>query len=121
MTTPRRVLVIEDNLDAAESLRLWLELAGHHVAVAHSGEEGLSRATEVTPEIVLCDLGLPAGMSGLDVARELRARHADTIALVALTGHSGADILREVKEAGFDMHVVKPIDPAIISKLVEQV
>ncbi len=119
MTTSRRVLVIEDNFDAAESLRLVLELAGHDVAVAHSGEEGLSRAYEVVPEIVLCDLGLPAGMSGLEVARELRARHADAIALVALTGHSGPDVMREVKDAGFDMHIVKPIDPAALSKIVD--
>lgn len=99
---------------------MFLELAGHHVAVAHSGEEGLSRANEVTPEVVLCDLGLPSGMSGLDVARELRARHADSIALVALTGHSGAEILQQVKEAGFDQHVVKPVDPRALSKIVEQ-
>jgi CheY-like chemotaxis protein len=120
MPSSRRVLVIEDNRDAAESLRLILEMAGHDVAVAYSGEEGLSRADEMVPEVVLCDLGLPAGMSGLDVARELRARHTGAIALVALTGHSGADVLREVREAGFDKHVVKPIDLAALSKLVEQ-
>lgn len=118
MPFPRRVLVIEDNLDAAESLRLVLELEGHEVAVAHSGEEALTRAAELAPEIVLCDLGLPAGMSGLDVARALRASHRGPMQLVALTGHAGAEVLREVRDAGFDKHVLKPIDPKALYKLV---
>jgi two-component system CheB/CheR fusion protein len=117
MASPRRVLVIEDNFDAAESLRLVLEMAGHDVSVAHSGEEGLTRADEMSPEIVLCDLGLPDGMSGLEVAKALRARHG-AIELVALTGSSGADVTREILAAGFDKHVIKPVEPKRLYELV---
>lgn len=120
MGIQRRILVIEDNLDAAEALRLLLELAGHEVSVAYSGEEGISAASANVPEVVLCDLGLPAGMSGLDVARALRAKHADGIELVALTGHSGADVSREVHAAGFDRHLVKPVDPLTINELLSR-
>lgn len=120
MATQRRILVIEDNLDAAEALKMLLEMAGHEVTVAYNGAEGLSAANAHAPEVVLCDLGLPDGMSGLDVARALRAKHADTIELVALTGHSGEDVTRQVHDAGFDRHLVKPVDPTAINKLLSR-
>jgi PAS domain S-box-containing protein len=108
MAPSRRVLVIEDNVDAADSLREVLELGGHGVDVAHSAEEGLARARAFRPDVVLCDLGLP-GMDGDAVARALRADPAfrDTM-LVALTGYAAPEDISRSREAGFDHHVAKP-------------
>ncbi|ACL66710.1 signal transduction histidine kinase with CheB and CheR activity [Anaeromyxobacter dehalogenans 2CP-1] len=105
---PRRILVIEDNIDAAESLRLALEMEGHEVAVAHDGPHGIRRARELTPEVVLCDIGLPE-MDGYAVARALRHEPGlrNTL-LIALTGYALPDDHRRAVEAGFDAHLTKP-------------
>jgi PAS domain S-box-containing protein len=104
----RRVLVIEDNVDAADSLRDVLRLQGHEVAVAYGGLSGIATAREFHPEIVLCDIGLP-GMDGYEVARAFRADEALRGAhLVALSGYALADDLRRAAEAGFDEHLTKP-------------
>ena len=107
--TPRRILVIEDNLDAAESLQLALELEGHEVAVAHDGPHGIERARELTPDVVLCDIGLP-DMDGYAVAKVLRSEPGlrDTF-LVALTGYALPEDRRRAAEAGFDAHLTKPV------------
>jgi two-component system CheB/CheR fusion protein len=109
-STRRRVLVVEDNLDAAESLCGVLELGGHEVVVATSGPEGVGVARKYKPEIVLCDIGLP-GMDGHEVAKTLRAdpdpRLRSTF-LVALTGYALQEDVAKAKEAGFDRHVAKP-------------
>ena len=105
------MLVIEDNLDAAESLREVLELGGHEVAVAHDGPEGLAEARAFRPEVVLCDIGLP-GMDGYEVARAFRAEPELAGArLVALTGYALPEDLQRANEAGFDGHLAKP--PAV--------
>jgi CheY-like chemotaxis protein len=115
----RRVLIVEDNTDAAFSLQLLLELSGHAVTVAHTGPEGVARAKEVRPEVVLCDLGLP-GLSGHDVARALRADPQTAGArLIALSGHSHPDDLRRSGEAGFDEHLIKPVGPETLRRAVE--
>jgi PAS domain S-box-containing protein len=104
----RRVLVIEDNVDAAESVKEVLELWGHEVRVAHDGPTGIEAARDFRPEFVLCDIGLP-DMSGYAVARALRADAAlDTAYLVALTGYASPDDVRRATEAGFDRHLAKP-------------
>ncbi len=104
----RRVLVIEDSVDAADSLREVLEIEGHDVAVAYSGADGVAKARELRPEIVICDIGLP-GMDGYEVARTLRADESlRTAHLVALTGYALPDDLRRAREAGFDRHLAKP-------------
>jgi two-component system, chemotaxis family, CheB/CheR fusion protein len=105
---PRRILVIEDNLDAAESLQLALELEGHDVAVEHDGPHGIERARKIMPEVVLCDIGLP-GMDGYAVAKELRREPGlrETI-LVALTGYALPEDQRRAADAGFDAHLTKP-------------
>ena len=104
----RRVLIIEDNVDLAESLRELLELDGHQVAVAYSGPEGLAKAREFQPEVVLCDIGLP-GMDGYAVARAFRAdERLKEVFLVALTGYAQPEDLKEAAEAGFDRHLAKP-------------
>jgi two-component system CheB/CheR fusion protein len=105
---PRRVLIIEDNPDAAESLRLVLEARGHQVEVAHDGPAGTRKARELRPEVVLCDIGLP-GMDGYQVARAFRRDEAlRSACLVALTGHSLAEDIAHAREAGFDHHLAKP-------------
>lgn len=110
-TGGRRILVIEDNVDSAESLRDVLELFAHTVQVAFTGPEGLEKARAFRPEVVLCDIGLP-GMDGYQVAREMRSdpllREAR---LVALTGYAGAEDVARSREAGFDAHIVKPPVP----------
>jgi CheY-like chemotaxis protein len=114
------ILVIEDNADAAEALRDLLELFGHRAEIAHSGPDGVAAARRLRPDLVLCDLGLP-GMNGLEVARALRGepptRHAR---LVALTGYSGDDDRARTREAGFDLHLVKPIDPEELRRLLAE-
>ncbi|MDN5881721.1 MAG: ATP-binding protein, partial [Nitrosospira sp.] len=106
----RRVLIIEDNADAAESLRLLLKFTGHTVEVANTGMAGVETARVFRPQVILCDVGLP-GMSGYEVARALR--HDATLAgthLIALTGYSRDEDRRAAMEAGFDRHMVKPVD-----------
>jgi PAS domain S-box-containing protein len=104
----RRVLVIEDNVDAADSLRDVLEIQGHEVAVAYDGVAGIARAREFRPEIVICDIGLP-GMDGYEVARAFRADGALRSArLVALSGYALAEDLQRATEAGFERHLTKP-------------
>lgn len=113
-----RVLVIEDNRDAADSLRLLLELLGHEVRVAYSGLEGVEEARKWRPGVVLCDIGLP-GLDGYGVARELRLNPTTSrVRLLALTGYGAEEDRRRSSEAGFDFHVVKPADPAELSKLL---
>jgi PAS domain S-box-containing protein len=104
----RRVLIIEDNVDAADSLRDVLEFGAHEVAVAYSGSEGLAKAREFRPEVVLCDIGLP-GMDGFEVARSFRADDSfrETL-LVALTGYALQEDLQRASDAGFGGHLAKP-------------
>jgi CheY-like chemotaxis protein/nitrogen-specific signal transduction histidine kinase len=120
-TTPSvrrlRVLVVEDNVDAADSLRLLLEMSGHEVNVAHTGPEGVKIASQFEPQVVLCDLGLP-GMDGFTVASQLRNQSATRAArLIAVTGYGRDEDRRRAKEAGFDEHLTKPVDPR---KLLEE-
>jgi two-component system CheB/CheR fusion protein len=104
----RRVLVIEDNVDAADSLREVLAFGDHVVEVAYNGPQGLARAREFKPEVVLCDIGLP-GMDGFEVARAFRADDAlKGVFLVALSGYALPEDLQRAQEAGFDRHLAKP-------------
>jgi signal transduction histidine kinase/ActR/RegA family two-component response regulator len=105
----RRVLIIEDNLDAAESLKVGLEMSGHEVAVAHDGEEGLAEARSLRPEVVLCDIGLP-GLDGYEVARRIRADPTLHPVLIAVTGYALPEDQRRAHEAGFDRHFAKPFE-----------
>ncbi len=108
----RRILVVEDNADAALTLRDFLELSGHEVQLAASGADGVQAARDFHPEIVLCDIGLP-GMDGFEVAAALRSDPTTSAArLIAVTGYGGDEDRRRSKEAGFDLHLTKPVDPA---------
>jgi CheY-like chemotaxis protein len=107
----RRVLVVDDNRDSADSLKLLLQIWGHQAQCAYGGEEALAVVAEFSPEVVLLDIGLP-GMSGYELAQRLRelpgARHAT---LVAVTGYSRAEDRERTAAAGFHHHLVKPVDP----------
>ena len=107
---PRRVLVIDDNRDAANSMVALLQAAGHQVREAHDGEEGLRLAFEFEPDVVLLDLGMP-GMSGFDVARELRRRTVQPPPrIIAVTGWGQESDRRLTRDAGFDFHLTKPVN-----------
>ena len=114
----RRILVADDNHDSAESLGMLLELAGHRVHLVHDGQEALDAAGELLPEILLLDIGLPR-MDGFEVAARLRQdpRH-DRMLLVAVTGYGTESDRYRGKAAGFDHHLVKPVDPAALHDLI---
>jgi CheY-like chemotaxis protein len=107
---PLRILVVEDNRDTAESLRLLLGLYGYDVAVAYSGPDGIRAAERYRPDVVLCDIGLP-GLDGYGVARKLRGNPATARArLIAVTAYGQDEDRRRSHEAGFEQHLVKPVD-----------
>jgi signal transduction histidine kinase len=123
MPTPlacRRILVVDDNVDAATMLSMMLGLSGHVTRAAFTGEEALQTSVEFQPEIVFMDIGLP-GMNGYEAARRFRATPLlkDTF-LVALTGWGGEDDRRQSREAGFDAHLTKPVESAVIDALLLQ-
>jgi len=104
----RRVLIIEDNIDAADSLREALEFNEYEVEVAYTGPSGIAKSRVYKPEVVLCDIGLP-GMDGFEVARVFRADGAlKGTRLVALSGYALPEDLQRSREAGFDQHLAKP-------------
>jgi PAS domain S-box-containing protein len=113
-----RVLVVEDNRDAAETLRELMDLLGHEVEVAYSGPEGLAAARRFRPDVVLCDLGLP-GMDGYALAAELRGSPETAHArLIAVSGYGQMEDRIRAREAGFDLHLTKPVDPERLSRLL---
>lgn len=112
----RKVLVIEDLKDVADSLKILLEDEGHEVMVAENGLEGIARAREFKPEVLLCDIGLP-GIDGYEVAQAFCAdEKLKNVFLVSLTGNMRPEDLQRGKEAGFQCQLAKPVDPAILRK-----
>jgi CheY-like chemotaxis protein len=111
LTDSCRILVIEDNADQAQTLAALLALWGYEVKTANEGTEGITTAEEFKPDVVLVDLGLP-GISGYEVARRLR-KHAQLkdVCIVAQTGWGDTNDRRRTREAGFDHHLLKPLDP----------
>jgi PAS domain S-box-containing protein len=115
-----RVLIVDDNVDAATSLSYVLALAGYHTAVAHDGKRALEVAETLRPAIVLLDIGLP-GLSGHDVARQLRAAPwGRELRLIAVTGWGHESDRARSLEAGFDAHLTKPIDPEMLLQHIAQ-
>jgi PAS domain S-box-containing protein len=116
--SPRRVLVVDDHVDAAESAAMLLGFLGHEVRTAHDGPSALAAVGKFRPEVVLLDIGLP-GMSGYEVARALRAQPENReLILVAVTGYGQEEDCRQSQEAGFDRHLVKPVEPKALQELV---
>jgi CheY-like chemotaxis protein len=117
-TRALRVLVVEDNIDAAESLATLLRLWSHEVSVVHDGHTALEAAREQQPEVVLLDIGLP-GLDGYQVARRLRDElHLDHALLVAMTGYGQPEDRRRSQEAGIQYHFVKPVEPLVLRNLL---
>jgi signal transduction histidine kinase/CheY-like chemotaxis protein len=117
--TARHVLVIEDNADAREMLRVSLELEGHRVEAADDGLRGVEMALALQPDVVLVDIGLP-GLDGYGVAARLRAARGRDVVLIALTGYGQPDDRERTRHAGFDAHVVKPVDPDTLARLLAE-
>jgi PAS domain S-box-containing protein len=113
----RRVLVVDDNRDAAESLAELVETLGHTSEVALDGPTAIAKARACSPDVVLCDIGLP-GMCGYDVARALRSHLSNGVLLVALTGYALPADLKSAVEAGFDRHLAKPASASAIEQLL---
>jgi len=115
---PRRVLLIEDNVDITDFIRIQLEMWGHEVSVAHDGPSGLEAALSWRPDLALVDVGLP-GMDGYELAQRIRVDSARTdIRLVAMTGYGRPEDRARALAAGFDDHLVKPVDPGQLQELL---
>jgi CheY-like chemotaxis protein len=115
---PLRVLVVDDNVDAAESLRMVLAMMGHQVHTRYSGADALKASTEHQPDVILLDIGLP-GLTGFQVAEQVRGTPGmEGIALVAITGYGQQEDHQKSKQAGFDYHLVKPVDPQQLQQLL---
>ncbi len=113
-----RVLVVDDNVDAADSIAMLLSLEGHEVVSVHAAHEALEAAQTFRPHVVLLDIGLP-GMDGYEVARRLRSRQRiESMRLVAITGYGQQSDRERAREAGFDEHLVKPVDPDALRELL---
>jgi PAS domain S-box-containing protein len=113
----RRVLVVDDNRDSAESIALLAEIWGHEVQTVHDGPSALDAAASSLPEVVLLDIGLP-GMDGYEVARRLRQEWGKKLVLIAMTGYGMDEDRRRSRDAGFDHHLVKPVDPEALRVLL---
>lgn len=111
------ILLVEDHADAREALQALLELEGYSVVTAAEGLQALDIARTKRPDIALIDIGLP-GLDGYEVARRLRALDGPQPILVALTGYSQPQDRRDAEAAGFDAHLVKPVDPADLTRVL---
>jgi CheY-like chemotaxis protein len=110
--------MVEDNRDGAETLQTLLRLAGHDVALAVTGPDGVELARRFRPDVVLCDIGLP-GMDGFAVGRALRQDPATARSrLIVLSGYGQEEDRRKSREAGFDLHLTKPVDPLDLLRLL---
>ncbi len=115
----RRILIVDDNTDSARSLAILQRRRGHEVRIGFTGPEAIEAAAEFRPQVVLLDIGLP-GMDGFEVARKLRAMPALAGALlIAMTGYASAEDQAQAKAAGFDEHLVKPIDLALVREWLQ--
>jgi two-component system, chemotaxis family, CheB/CheR fusion protein len=120
LPVPRRVLIIDDNIDGAESLRDLLELDGHTVDVALDGTRGLEKVGVFRPDVILCDIGLP-GVDGYQLATALKANAALGGAfLVAMTGYALPEDKRRALDAGFDGHLAKPTTVDLLRKAISE-
>jgi CheY-like chemotaxis protein len=115
----KRVLVVEDSVDSAETLGELITRWGHEVKLAHDGADALRLAREFRPQVILLDIGLP-DMDGYAVAHRLRAEDLGGEMLVALTGYGEAQDRARAQQAGFDRHLTKPVDPKALQDLLSK-
>jgi CheY-like chemotaxis protein len=116
---PRRVLVVDDNLDSADTMAELVRIWGYEVRTAHDGPAALECARSFRPNVVLLDVGLP-GMDGYELARRLRAEGLAGNLLVSVTGYGQEEDRRKAEEAGFDHHLTKPVNPETLQRLVAE-
>lgn len=116
---PKRVLVVEDSVDSAETLAELITRWGHEVRLAHDGATALRLAREFRPQVILLDIGLP-DMDGYAVAHRLRGEQLGGEMLVALTGYGEAQDRARAQQAGFDRHLTKPVDPKALQDLLSK-
>ena len=117
MSRPLRILLCDDNVDGANTMALWLRIDGHDVRVVHNGPAALEAARAWPPEAVLLDIGLPGKMDGFETARRLRGDLGLTEPLlVAVTGRSHDEDRQHSQDAGFDLHLVKPVEPEVLQE-----
>jgi CheY-like chemotaxis protein len=117
-SAPQRILVAEDNADLAESVAMLLRIEGHEVRIAHDGPSALELADEFGPNTAVLDIGLP-GLNGYELARKLRARQDGRgLLLIAVTGYGQPEDHVRSREAGFDVHLVKPLDPHTLGEAI---
>jgi CheY-like chemotaxis protein len=115
----KRILIVDDNQDAADTLAMLLQLDGHETQAVYTSKDALERAQSFKPDVMLLDIGLPE-MNGYQVARELRSTPGpDRIRLVALTGYGQAVDRARAQEAGFDDHLMKPVESAALARALE--
>jgi DNA-binding response OmpR family regulator len=115
----RRVLVVDDNEDAADSHATLLGVMQYQVRVANDGPQAIEAADEFEPAVALLDIGLPK-LSGYDIARHIRRTRGENVLLVAITGWGQEEDRRKAREAGFDHHFTKPADFEVLVELIEQ-
>jgi CheY-like chemotaxis protein len=114
----RRVLIVDDNRDSADSLAMLLNVAGHEVGTAYDGEQALETAEALRPDVILLDIGMPK-LNGYEVCRRIREQPwGQGTFLIALTGWGQEEDRRRTEEAGFDHHMVKPVDPAVLMRIL---
>jgi DNA-binding response OmpR family regulator len=114
---PKRVFVVDDNRDAADTLGMYLSLEGYDVRVAYDGDEAIEEAHQFQPEVALLDIGLP-GKDGYEIARAMRSERDDDVMLIAVTGYTSEDDVARARAAGFDHHFSKPPNlPALLQKI----
>jgi CheY-like chemotaxis protein len=116
---PLRLLVVDDNLDTVESLAMFLRIYGHDVVSANSGPTALEAALAEDRDVILLDIGLPS-VDGYEVARRIRAQTAKPV-LIAMTGYGQPEDRKKSKEAGFDYHLTKPVDPTRLQELLTKI
>jgi DNA-binding response OmpR family regulator len=119
MSALRRVLVVDDNADAADSLAMLLQVHGDEVRVAYDGEEALFAEQEFKPDVLLLDIGMPK-LSGYDVARRVRDARGSEVLIVAITGWGQEEDRQRARDAGFDHHFTKPVDYAVLLDLIDK-
>ena len=116
---PRRILVVDDNADAADSLGMLLEVRGDEVRIAYDGLEALDAKADFRPEVVLLDIGMPK-LSGYDVAKRIRQARGNAVLIVAITGWGQEDDRQRARDAGFNHHFTKPVDFEMLLELIDR-
>ncbi|MEX1232302.1 MAG: response regulator, partial [Planctomycetaceae bacterium] len=119
-TTGRRILIVDDNQDSAKSMAMLLKLTGNKTHTAYDGVEAVEAAAKFQPEVVLLDIGLPK-LNGYEVARKIREQPwGQDMVLVALTGWGQEEDRQKSKEAGFNAHLVKPVEHSVLMRLLAE-